>query len=239
MSPAKFLRSILALTLWGLLWASAAGAWDLKSHYDNQIWPEIQTTTKFNQYFDFILNGQLRIGRDVSTLVREQGVTGFDFRAIKYLSVSVRYMSIGDQPTPDNKSYENRVQFYPTIHIPLGDLKIDLVNMFEYRFRYPLEDSIRYRPSLKLEHPLGPKSLGLSAYVKEEGFYSTQFSEFYRFRSYVGFKKNVNDMITLELYYCRQQDGKTMPGNLNIIGTVIAFEFDVAKLRGKPAKEGK
>jgi hypothetical protein len=46
-------------------------------------------------------------------------------------------------------------------------------------------------------------------------------------------------MITLELYYCRQQDGKTMPGNLNIIGTVIAFEFDLAKLRGKPAKEVK
>ena len=239
MSPTKFLLGILALTLWGLLLASEAGAWDLKSHYDNQIWPEIQTTTKVNQYFDFILNGQLRIGRDVSTLIREQGAAGFNFHAIKYLSVSVRYMSIGEQPTPDKKSYENRVQFYPTIHLPLNDLKIDLVNMFEYRFRYPLENSIRYRPSLKLEYPLGPKSLGLSAYVKEEGFYSTQFNEFYRLRSYVGFKKNVHDMITLELYYCRQQDGKSRPGNLNIIGTVIAFKFDVAKLRDEPAKKGK
>ena len=154
----------------------------------------------------------------------------FDLAASKWLTLSVRYMSIGEQPTPDRKTYENRVQFYPTIYFTHGLLKINITNKFEYRFRYPVQDSFRYRPSLTLEHPLGPENLHLNAYVTEEGFYSTQYGQFYRLRSYVGFKKKINEYMALKLYYCRQQNVAGIRGNLNIIGTVIAFNFDVSKL---------
>jgi hypothetical protein len=228
---AKYLWLMFSVVLMFSLRAAPALPWNPKSPYDNQVWPEVQTTTTLNRYIDVILNGQLRVGRDISALVRESVTAGFDLSAINWLTLSVRYMSIGEQPTPDRKTYENRVQFYPSIYFTHGLLKIDVTNKFEYRFRYPIQDSFRYRPSLTLEHPLGPERLHLNAYVTEEGFYSTQYGQFYRLRSYIGLRKKINEYMGLKLYYCRQQNIAGIRGNLNIIGIVMAFKFDVEKLR--------
>ncbi len=56
-------------------------------------------------------------------------------------------------------------------------------------------------------------------FVTEEPFYVSTTKKFSRNRFSIGISKTFNPHLTLDVYYLRQQDGYSHPGDLNVLGT--------------------
>ena len=76
---------------------------------------------------------------------------------------------------------------------------------------------------MQLEHPLNVWKL--NGFVADEVFYDTHFDAWIRNRIYAGVSKKVNEHFTFELYYMRQNDGHSRPGDLNVIGNTLKFRL--------------
>ena len=68
---------------------------------------------------------------------------------------------------------------------------------------------------MTLEHPIGPESWSLSAYLSDEGFYDSESGKFVRNRVYAGIKKKVIQNLTLDVYTMRQNDEEANPARLS------------------------
>lgn len=224
------MRRCLLVSLALMLLASPC----LASGSDNQLWSEIHTTTMLNNYWDFVANGQLQFGDDISELIQESFHAGFNVKVNEYLTISPTYGYFNDDPADGGNSHENRASVLATVHFPLSGFHVSIGNEFEYRLRDPQTDSWRYRPRLTIEHPIGPSPWNLSAYLADEGFYDSEFSRFVRNRAYAGIKKKLMENLTIDLYYMRQDDNEANPGNLNVVGLALHFHFNGAELDYRP-----
>jgi hypothetical protein len=189
---------------------------------DTQWWNELQITFSLNK-FDINLLGTLRIGRDLS-FVDERAGGSFTFKAGKYVTLSPGYLYIATQPVAGRKGYENRLIFAGTLRISLGRFTISDRNQFERRFRNPV-DSTRYRNRLQIEHPVEIGSVDLKLFASDEVFYDWSVNRWVRNRFSVGGSKAFNKNLTIELYYLRQNDGLSRPGDLHVIGTAFRVQL--------------
>ena len=114
---------------------------------------------------------------------------------------------------------ENRLVFYARYRFPIKEFGLSHRSQFEWRIRSP-RNSWRYRPSLTFEKDL-PKNFIAKAkfYVTEEAFYDSLLDKFSRNRFSFGVTKTLNKKLSLDVYYLRQNDGFSIPGDLNVIGT--------------------
>jgi hypothetical protein len=85
--------------------------------------------------------------------------------------------------------------------------------------------SNRYRNRFQVEHPLGDKDWQLSLFVADEVFYDWIVDRWVRNRFSVGAIKVFNKHFTQDLYYLRQNDGVSLPGDLNVLGTSLRFRL--------------
>ena len=212
-----------------------AAATCLASGKDTQLWPAIYTTTELNNRFDFVANGQLRFGNDITELIRESVQVGFNYRLLPFLVVSPTYEYLNNDPADGSHSTENRASFLATVHFPIHEFRIAIGNDLEYRDPSSRSNSWRYRPKLTLEHPLGPRSWDLMAYLADEGFYDSEYDKWVSNRFYAGFKKKLIQTLTLDLYYLRQDDSEATPGTLNVIGIALRFNFNTTGGAYSPA----
>ena len=65
----------------------------------------------------------------------------------------------------------------------------------------------------------------LALYVADEVFYDWSFNAWVRNRFTIGVNKVLNKHLTLDLYYLRQNDGHTVPGDIHVIGANWRFKF--------------
>jgi Protein of unknown function (DUF2490) len=193
---------------------------------DTQLWNEAKLTIRLDDRFDLVAGGALRIGDDVSKLIRTSGLLAVNIRAAPFLSFTPTYQYIVDHPMMGGRIVENRLGLVPTLTAPLGETKLALSNAVEYRSFENNPDSWRWRPKLKLSHPLGPKTLALSAYAAGELFYNFRPGAWTRSRLFAGLEKRISDHVTIELYYCRQLALKANQQDLNIIGLSWRIDFD-------------
>jgi hypothetical protein len=100
-------------------------------------------------------------------------------------------------------------------------------NLFERRFRNPGITSTRYRNRLQVEHPLGRSELGFSLFVADEVFYDWSIDCWVRNRFTAGASKALNKHFTQDVYYLRQNDGVSVPGDLHVIGTTLRIMIRV------------
>src|SRR5436190_20670842 len=207
----------LALLLLALTRQTAAQS-SVSLHSDTQQWNDVQFYVPLNKQIDFVLLGTLRIGRDISHPVDERIGAGFAFKVGKYLTVLPNYLHITTQPFRGLSLYENRLSVQATVRKPLGKFTLSDRNLFERRLRHPGGDSTRYRNRLQIEHPLLVKEK-LNLFVSDEIFYDWRLNDWVRNRFQVGVSKVFNKHFTLDLYYLRQNDGRSLRGNLNVIGT--------------------
>lgn len=163
--------------------------------------------------------GTLRIGRDISHPVDERIGIGATFKIGDHLSLIPAYLHIETQPFEGRKAYEERLNFAATLRFESQGFRFNDRNLFEKRFRSPQVDSTRYRNRLQVEHPVGPDKMKLSVFVSDEVFYDWSVDDWVRNRVAAGIIKPLNKNITLELYYLRQNDGRSLPGDLHVIGT--------------------
>ncbi|HEX6651046.1 MAG TPA: DUF2490 domain-containing protein [Pyrinomonadaceae bacterium] len=194
-------------------------------HTDNQQWNDVQVAIPVTKTIDFNLLGTLRLGRNISRPVDERAGVGFTFRFGKYLTVAPNFLGIGMQPVRNRRVWENRLSLPITVRFNLDKFRLSDRNLFERRFRTARAPSTRYRNRFQLEHPVGSDKIHLSLYVADEVFYDWAVNRWVRNRFTVGATKVFNKHFTQDYYYLRQNDGVSIPGDLNVIGTSLRFRL--------------
>jgi hypothetical protein len=220
-SPLYLLNCIFLLVLFSIAVRGQVAV----DHTDVQNWNDVSLTVPVAGPVDFIVQGTLRNGRNLTRPVDERVGVGFSIKAGKYLTFTPSYIHIYMQPAKGRRVYEERLSLASTVRIPLGGFVISDRNTYERRYRTLAVDGTRYRNRLQIEHTIGPGKQKLSLYVSDEVFYDWTFNAWVRNRFAVGTSKVVNKHLTLDLYYMRQNDGRSIPGDLHIIGTNWRFKL--------------
>ena len=215
------IRTLVCVFCASLWLTSNVAAQSALDQTDNQVWSEVQLAVPVTKQFDFNLIGGLRVGRDISHPVDERIGAGFTFRHGKYVSVSPHYLHIGMQPFAGRRIWENRLTLPVTLQFKLGKFTLRDRNQVEWRYRNSGVKSTRYRNRLLIEHPIGPPNLGLSFTIGDEVFYDWSVDRWVRNRFAVGITKVFNKHFTQDIYYLRQNDGVSVPGDLHVIGTAL------------------
>jgi hypothetical protein len=192
---------------------------------DTQLWNDTQLAVPLGKTVDFRLNGTIRIGRNVTRPVDERLGIAFAFKAGKYLTVAPGWLIIGMQPSERRRSREQRLVLPLTVRFNLGRFTISDRNQFERRYRRPQGDSTRYRNGVTVEHPFSLNGLKLSWIVGDEVFYDWSFNAWVRNRFLVGVSRRFNEHLTSDFYYMRQNDGRSRPGDLHVIGTTLRIRL--------------
>ena len=216
-------RRIVILTLLCLLVAQSAQA--QVDETDNQQWTDVQLAVPVTSIVDFNVLGALRFGRDLSHTIDERIGAGFTFRLGKYFTVSPNYLHIGMQPFRGRRVWENRLSLPITVRFNLGKFRLSDRNLFERRLRNSGVKATRYRNRFQVEHPIGSDKLKLSLFVGDEVFYDWSVDRWVRNRISVGASKVFNKHFTQDFYYLRQNDGVSIPGDLNVIGTTLRLRL--------------
>ena len=206
-------------------WMFGATAFGQADQTDHQFWTDVQVAIPVTTHFDFNVMGTLRVGRDFSHPVDERIGAGFTFRANKYLQVSPHYLHIGMQPFAGRRIWENRLTVPVQVVFRAGNFQLSDRNQFERRLRNSGAKSTRYRNRFTVQHPVGSKGWQLWLFVADEVFYDWSVDRWVRNRFSVGGSKVFNKHFTQDLYYLRQNDGVSVPGDLNVIGTTLRFRL--------------
>ncbi|HSE30819.1 MAG TPA: DUF2490 domain-containing protein [Pyrinomonadaceae bacterium] len=186
---------------------------------DTQQWNDFVFSVPITKQIDFNMLGGLRLGRDISRPVDERIGIGATFRIGQHLSLVPGYLHIETQPFEGRKAHEDRLNSAAILRVDAHRFRFTDRNLFERRLRTPGIDSTRYRNRLQVEHPVGSDKMKLSVFVSEEVFYDWSIDDWVRNRVAAGITKPLNKNITLDVYYLRQNDGRTVPGDLHVIGT--------------------
>jgi hypothetical protein len=194
-------------------------------HSDNQQWTDVQFAIPLTKTIDFNLLSTLRLGRDIHRPVDERVGVGFTFRFGKYLTVSPNYLNIAMQPIPRRRVWESRLSLPVTVRFDAGSFRFSERNLFERRMRNSGQKANRYRNKFQVEHPIGAKDWHLSMFAADEVFYDWFVHRWVRNRFSAGVIKVFNKHFTQDLYYLRQNDGVSIPGDLNVIGTTLRFRL--------------
>jgi Protein of unknown function (DUF2490) len=219
----KRIRQLFLQLLTAFVLATCASA--QVDRTDNQQWNDVQLAVPVTKLFDFNLLGTLRLGRDISRPVDERVGAGFTFRAGKYLTFSPNVLAIGMQPVRGRKIWETRLTFPVTVRFNVDKFRLSDRNQFERRIRNSGARSTRYRNRFQVEHPVGDAKWGLSLFVADEVFYDWSIDRWVRNRFTIGASKVFNKHYTQDFYYLRQNDGVSVPGDLNVIGTTLRFRL--------------
>ena len=192
---------------------------------DNQFWSDVQVAVPLTKDIDFNMLGTLRLGRDISRPVDERIGTGFTFRFGQHLQIAPNYLYISTQPIRNRRLWESRLSLPVTLRFNVEKFRFSDRNLFERRIRNPGISSTRYRNRLQVEHAVGQKEWGLSLFVADEIFYDWSIDRWVRNRFAVGGTKVFNKHFTQDVYYLRQNDGVSIPGDLNVIGTILRIKL--------------
>ncbi|PYS68245.1 MAG: hypothetical protein DMF69_20785 [Acidobacteria bacterium] len=203
----------------------AQGQATLPPETDTQNWNDVYLYVPVAGPVDFVMQGTLRLGRDISKPVDERIGAGFSFRFGKYLTVIPNYLHIRTQPFANRKLYENRLSVAATVKFPVGKFTLSDRNLFERRLRHPGGDSTRYRNRFQVDHPIGPAKHKLSVFLSDEVFYDWSFDQWVRNRFAIGVTKVLSKHLTGDLYYLRQNDSHALPGDLHVIGTALRIRM--------------
>ena len=174
---------------------------------------------------DFNVLGTLRVGRDISRPVDERIGMGFTFRFGQHVQIAPNYLYIATQPVRDRKLWESRLSLPVTLRFNVDKFRISDRNLFERRIRRPGITSTRYRNRLQVDHAIGPDKFSLSLFVADEVFYDWSLNRWPRNRFAVGGSKVFNKHFTQDVYYLRQNDGFSVPGDLHVIGTTLRVKL--------------
>lgn len=192
---------------------------------DTQIWSEVQITAPLRKKFDLIFKGTFRLGRNVSHPVSESGAIAIAYKATRFLTFETGYQYQAAQPSPGRTSFTSTLSFNGTVKFPLGKFTISDRNQIERRFRNSRSDNTRYRNRLRVEYPLAVGKTKFNVFVSNEVFFDVSAKRWARDRVAVGANKKLNKNLTGELYYMRQNDGRSRPGDLHIIGTILKVQL--------------
>jgi hypothetical protein len=194
---------------------------------DTQSWNDVQLTVPLHDRVDLVLQGTARFTENITRFNEGRGGAGLAFKIRRDLTVGPGYQYIESRNLVGDFRTEHRFSFRVVYKLPVEFKGIEFSHrsQYEYRARSAI-DHWRYRPSITIERQLPEKFLAKSkVFVTEEPFYSSLTKSWVRNRLSAGVSKAVNDHLTLEVYYLRQNDGVSVPGDLHVIGTNWKFKL--------------
>jgi hypothetical protein len=184
---------------------------------DNQSWNDVQLTVPMSKKVDFVTQITGRFGKNISRLNDGRFQFGFVYKPDKKWSFHPFYWNIKARDSRSRFRIEHRLNFRIGYKFPIKKFGLSHRSWFEYRIR-GTGNSWRYRPSLTFEKEL-PKKFKSKFYVTEEVFYDSILDKFSRNRFTVGINRTLTKKLSVDVYYMRQNDGNSRPGDLNVIGT--------------------
>ena len=220
----RFLTNILLSLVLGVAFASSATA---QSHDDEdlQSWNDIQLAIPVNRKIDVVFQTTFRFGQNISRLAEARVGGGAVFKISKSVSFSPSYTYIEARNTAGVFHHEHRYSLRGTYKFPTKKFGLSHRSIYEYRVRSS-GNTWRYRPSLTFEKDLPEKFLSKAKFfITEEPFYISTTGRFSRNRISLGISKVINKHLTLDVYYLRQNDGFSHPGDLNVLGTSWKFHL--------------
>ena len=161
--------------------------------------------------------GTFRFGDNVQKLVERRVAVSFNYKLTDWLSFQPIYTNVVTDPKAGRDRTEHRLSLSATYKFPFKKFTLTDRNIVERRLRPP-QNSTRYRNRLQFEIPF-KQFYDTHFFVSDEIFYDSIQKRFSRNRFQVGLGKNFNKHLGLDVYYLRQNDGTTKPGDLHIIGT--------------------
>jgi len=221
-------RAISALAFLTMVLLCAAGSGSAQTRVpkaDTQSWNDVQLTIPLGKKVDFLIQGTLRIGGNISKAVDERWGLGFNYKLHKYVTINELYFHREARPPNGRHEVEERLTLGATVRKPFGKFTLANRNVFERRWRQPQIDAWRYRNAVLLEHPfkIGKKSFTFG--IGDEVFYDWSLHDWVRNRFAVGVTHSFNKHFSLYVYGMRQNDGRSRPGDINIIGTAMRFRL--------------
>jgi hypothetical protein len=184
---------------------------------DNQSWNDLIIAVPMTKKVDFTTQITLRLGDNATQTADQRYGIGFVFRPNKYLSFNPFYFHREARPPNGRHESEDRITLGATVRIPVGKFTIANRSWFERRWRTPQVEAWRYRNRVLVEHPFKISKKNFTWFVSDEVFYDWSLHVWPRNRLSGGVSHIFNKHLTLELYYTRQNDSRTRPGDLNII----------------------
>lgn len=220
---------LVALLITGGLSRISAQARPPVPEEDTQMWNDVQVAVALSKEVDFNLYTTLRFGRDVTHLIDRRAGAGFTFKVGKYLrqapdflSLSSWFLSISTRPAEGRKGNENRLHFNATLRYPFKKFALSDRNQFEHRIRFP-QSTTRYRNRLQIDYPAKLNDGQFGLFASDEIFYDWSVDEWVRNRFTAGVSRRFNKHFTGDLYYMRQNDARSRPGDLHVIG--VAYKI--------------
>jgi len=232
-------KNSLPLTLLTLLAALLASGFSHASgqarppvpEEDTQIWNDIVAAVALGKEVDFNLFNTLRGGRDVTHLIDRRVGAGFSFRAGKYLkqpsdflTLASWFLNISTRPVEGRKGNETRLHFNATLRYLFKKIAVSDRNQFEHRIRFP-QSTTRYRNRFQIEYPARLSDRQFGVFTSDEVFYDWSVDDFVRNRFVAGVTRRFNKHFTGDLYYMRQNDSRSRPGDLHVIGVAYRIRF--------------
>jgi hypothetical protein len=211
--------AVLAWCSWALF-VSAGQVHAQVPETDNQSWNDIQVTIPLNKKTEFVLLGTVRLGDNFSSFIDERVGARLNYQVQKYVTLQTLYFHREGKAPRGQREREERIAFGANFRIPMGKFNLNTRNWFERRWRDPQVSAWRYRNRIQLDHPFMIGKKKFSWLISDEFFYDWSLHVWPRNRMSVGISHAFNKHLTLETYYMRQNDGRTRPGDLNIIGTL-------------------
>ncbi len=211
----KFRLLLIAAALW---FASLTASSQVPEK-DTQNWNDIQLTIPLNKQVDFLIQGTLRFGGNSKTPLDERWGAGFNYKLKKYVTLNELYFHREARAPHGRLEHEDRLTLGAIFQAPLGKFTLSDRNWFERRWRQPQVDSWRYRNRIRLEHPFKIDKAKFIWFISEEVFYDWSVNDWVRNRAAIGAGHTFNKHFAGELYYLRQNDGRSRPGDINVIGT--------------------
>lgn len=195
----------------------------LRPQEDVQSWNDVRLTVPVHKRVDLVLTGTLRFGDDLHRLVDRRAAVAVNFKVKDWLSIQPGYTNIANFRQNTRRRIEHRLNISATYKFPFKKFTLSNRSLFERRLREP-RNSTRYRNRLQFELPIKQIS-GTKLIVSDEIFYDWSLKRWSRNRFTLGINKSINKKLSLDVYYMRQNDGTSRPGDLHVIGTNWKIRF--------------
>ncbi len=192
---------------------------------DTQSWTDIQLAIPLTKKVDLTIQGTVRIGGNLTTPVDGRWGFGGVFKLNKYFSFNPFYFHREARPPKGKPEREERLTLGAIVRFPVGKFTLIERNWFERRWRAPQVDAWRYRNRIQIEHAFRISKARFNGYVSDEVFYDRSLHDWVRNRFSFGANHAFNKHFIGELYLMRQNDGRSRPGDINIIGTQLRFRM--------------
>jgi len=196
---------------------------------DSQLWSETRLVYKLSDQFDVFTAGSYRLTKGFTDFNRVSARVGGTWAATPNLSVTPSYFYTVGNPWTTDPRPENRACLLLAYRIPIKSALLTLANTTEYRMPEQITatatDAFWLRPRIKISHPVGPSTWGLTAFVANELFYNNGREVFTQDQAFAGFEKKFNDTLIMNLYYCRRTKMNATFSDANAICVDFAINF--------------